>query len=195
MNNSDLEKKLKSARIPERSEEYWKDFPRQVRAGLNRISGERPVWQHRKRHLARGIGLAFACIVLVIGIAAPLMWHSMPENSEASLQNQKVLREMFAMFPHQVRAIVEDEQGMHLQLSDQADVPNSPPLWVKVCDGRRCFTFVTFSGQQIQVDGERMDVLADAHGGVLLVGEKKVLSSDEVSNGLKVEARALNYNL
>ena len=38
MNNFDLDAKLKSLRVPERTEEYWNDFPSQVRVQLRRAA-------------------------------------------------------------------------------------------------------------------------------------------------------------
>ena len=36
---------------------------------------------------------------------------------------------------------------MRLVLSEQADVPVSAPLFLKVCDGKNCQRIITFSGQ------------------------------------------------
>ena len=36
MNLADLEARLKSVRVPERTEEYWNDFPARVRGQLRR---------------------------------------------------------------------------------------------------------------------------------------------------------------
>ena len=70
------------------------------------------------------------------------------------------------MFPHQVRAIVQDESGLKLVLSDSGDVPVSPPLYVRISDGGHSSSFVTFSGQEIQAAGQSITVLADARGGI-----------------------------
>ena len=53
MNDLDLESKLKSLRVPERTEEYWDDFPSHVRLQLHR---SRPELSPRSFG-----GLRFAC--------------------------------------------------------------------------------------------------------------------------------------
>jgi hypothetical protein len=68
MNDLDLEKKLKAARVPEHGEDYWESFPRLVSAKLRTITARRPmVERHWLPWLAWSGGIAFAC--LVIGFA------------------------------------------------------------------------------------------------------------------------------
>jgi hypothetical protein len=68
MNDFDLESKLKSLRVPERTEEYWHDFPSQVRGQLPRAQSglvPRPAWRPRfvwAGGLALAVALAFVCI-------------------------------------------------------------------------------------------------------------------------------------
>jgi hypothetical protein len=61
MNDKDLEKKLKAARVPERGEDYWESFPRLVSAKLRTAPAKRPVIEHHwLPRLAWGGGIAFA---------------------------------------------------------------------------------------------------------------------------------------
>jgi hypothetical protein len=54
---------------------------------------------------------------------------------------------------------------------------------LKLCDTKGCKRFITFSGQQIKVNGESFEVLVDRQGEVLLVGDAKVWkSSKDVSS-------------
>jgi hypothetical protein len=83
---------------------------------------------------------------------------------------------------------------MQLVLADRADVPDSPPLFVKICDGKNCSSLVTFSGQEVEVDGQKITVLADANGGIILAGNQFVWSStgpNRLHDGLKIEAKCL----
>ncbi len=110
------------------------------------------------------------------------------------LADIKVIRETLALFPNRVRAIVQDEHGLHLVLSDTDDVPASPPLYVSICDGKKCSSFVTFSGQEIQIAGQKVTVLADARGGIILTGNQFVWSNAERTHAgdhLKIEAKNL----
>ena len=68
MNDFDLESKLKSARVPERPEEYWEDFPARVRVQLRRERREfapRRAWRLRLAWaggFALAVALAFVCL-------------------------------------------------------------------------------------------------------------------------------------
>lgn len=194
MNDMDLEKKLKAAQVPARDEDYWESFPRLVSAKLRTTPAGRPmVERHWLPRLAWGGGIAFAC--LVIGFAAG-HWRSRVEKSDpyALLQNGKMLREVLTLFPNRVRAIVQDEHGVQLVLSDQADVPASTPIYVHICDGKQCSSLVTFSGQELEIAGQKVTILSDAQGGVIVAGTRFAWSSDRpggASGGLKIEARSL----
>lgn len=194
MNDFELEKKLKAAQVPARDENYWESFPRVVLAGLRATPAKRPMperpWLPR---LAWSGGIAVVC--LIIGFAIGLRHgRTVQTDSYAFLQNPRMLQEVMAMFPNRIRAIVQDQQGVQLVLSDQPDVPGSTPLWVKICDGKKCASLVTFSGQEIQVAGRKLTVLADAQGGVILVGNDFAWSSDQPAgtvHGLQFEAKVL----
>jgi hypothetical protein len=73
-------------------------------------------------------------------------------------------------------------------------VPDSTPLYVSICDGKHCSSLVTFSGQEVHVAGQKMTVLSDAHGGIILVGNRFLWSNTErgyANNDLKIEAKAI----
>jgi hypothetical protein len=142
--------------------------------------------------LAWGLATLAACFLVGFLLGR---WQAQKESAAyALLQNQKVISEMLSLFPNQVRAIVQDERGINLVLSDQADVPLSAPLWVKVRDGKRWAAAITFSGQDIQLAGRQFTVLSDGRGGILLMGNDFVWSSEqpaEARSRLKFEARNL----
>ena len=105
-----------------------------------------------------------------------------------------MIRETLALFPNRVRALMQDEHGLNLVLSDQENVPASAALYVRICDGKQCSSFVTFSGQEIQAAGQKVTVLADAHGGIILTGSRFVWSNTERPDAvghLRVEAKNL----
>jgi hypothetical protein len=191
MNQPELESILKKARLPEFSGESLELFPRRVAARLKRH--DLPVRKSVNLfpRLAWTFGLA-ACVVMAVAISR---WSGGTKMETVStLANVKVIRETLALFPNQVRAIVEDKHGISLVLSDKGDVPTSPPLYVRICNGKHCSSFVTFSGQEIQVAGQEITVLADARGGIILTGNKFVWSStarNEMHNHLIIEARNL----
>ena len=171
--NKRLDKLLRDVRVPERAEGYWENFPKRVTAQI--VGGSRSVATAPPWHSwAWGVGLATACLVLALGIGL-----SLKPRHPAGPNYTKLYREIEAMFPNQVRAIAVDQQGVRLDLADKPDVPTSSPLLVNVCRERQCRAFITFSGQQIRVNGESWEVLADGKGNVFVVGKRSVWSSEE----------------
>jgi len=193
MNNPELDSILKKARTPERPEEFWAEFPQQVAGGLNRARTEnyRP-----ERNWFPRLAWGFATAICILAAFAIGHWRGRVEMKTSTdvLANAKVVSETLAMFPNQVRAIVQDERGVNLVLSDSADVPASPPIYVRICDGKHSSSLVTFSGQEIQIAGQKMTVLSDAQGGIILMGNDFAWSSREptyAKNDLKIEAKNL----
>jgi hypothetical protein len=194
MRKSELDSILKRARTPECSEEFWEEFPRQIVRGLNQAPAKNyKVERNWFPRLAWGLATAI-CVFAVFAIGH---WRGRMETQASTdvLANAKLVHETLAMFPNQVRAIVQDEHGLQLVLSDQPDVPMSTPLWVKICDGKQCASLVTFSGQELDIAGQKITVLSDAHDGIILEGSGFVWSSDDrpvhTDSRLKIEAHRL----
>jgi hypothetical protein len=193
MNDSELDRMLKAARPPERSAEYWERFPGRVVSRLQwkRAAGrpERRPWLPR---LAWGLATVAMCVLAGFELGH---WRGRTETAaDGLLQNQKVIKEMLALFPNRVRAVVQNEKGLSLVLSDKDDVPASAPLWVRITEGRHSSTLVTFSGQEVELAGQKVTVLADARGGVVLMGRDFVWSNSGLTGtggNLKIEARNL----
>jgi hypothetical protein len=193
MNNPELDSILKKARTPEPSKEFWAEFPQQVARGLNRTRTEnlRP-----KQNWFSRLAWGFATAICILAAFVVGHWRERTEVvlSNDALANVKVVRETLAMFPNQIRAIVQDEHGLNLVLSDNADVPASPPIYVSIYDGKHRSSLVTFSGQEIQVAGQKLTVLSDTRGGIILTGNQFVWSNtdrDFADNRLKIEAKNL----
>jgi hypothetical protein len=196
MNKNELDSILKKARLPEIAEDSLEMFPRRVVARLNRND---PPPRAARSFLPRlaWIAVLAACAAIAFAIG---QWRGRMETSAIpatdTLASAKLIHEMMAMFPNQIRAIVQDDSGLKLVLSDTGDVPASPPLYVRICDGQHCSSFVTFSGQEIQVDGQTITVLSDRRGGIILAGTQFVWSSTERSPAaghLKIEAKNLAF--
>jgi len=209
MNNKELDQILKSARVPERPAEYWERFPRQVTTRARDLeraegrAGERAQEPDLRSAFGAGfcglrwkpalaVGLAFTCIVFgfILGL-----WRGRSSGTDPQLAELgKYFREIAALFPNQLEAIVFDEAGAHMVLADRPNVPVSPPMYVKICGPKGCQRFVTFSGQQIRVNGDVFEVLVDRQGDVLLVGAQWVWSSSEPAgktSPYRIEARPL----
>ena len=193
MTDHELDHTLRAACIPAPIADDLEDLPRLVFAKL-RSAPTRPTT--RKIWLPRLVSVgALVCLCLLVGfIFGHRREPALATTSASLLENAKLIQETLALFPNQVRAIVQDEHGLKLMLAEQADVPSSPPLYVRICDGQRCSSLVTFSGQEVQIAGQKLTVLADGGGGIILEGNQSAWSSATRSyarSGLKIEARNL----
>lgn len=197
MNNTELEKLLKSVPPPERPPEFWEQLARRVSTRIHRQAklGTAPGSEPRGwwSSWTWGFSAAAACLVIAFALGN---WRGTKQPG-GLLQNEKVVREVLAMFPNQVQAIVQDENGLRLSLADKPDVPISTPFWIKVCDGKHCRSFITFSGQTVQIAGQRVEVLADAQGKVMLLGDRFFWSSADVAprDHLRIDVRQLIHVL
>lgn len=216
MNDAQLNDVLKRATVPEREAGYWEQFPGRVTAEVERrrkaaraesrpaattptLTGRRTPWSWASVLRFRGAKPAFAFGLAAVCIAVGFVlgfWkgHHAPGEGSQLAEARKYLREIEALFPNQVQAIVFDQQGTHLVLAQEPNLAASPALYLKICGPNGCQRVITFSGQQIRVNGDVCEVLADGRGGVLLVGRQLVWSSDQARAGggrYRIEARAL----
>lgn len=179
MSDQELEKLLQAAAPPARSPEFWERFPGRITAKI-KWQEQQPQAPETRNQRWDGwdwaLGFGVVAVVLAITLLLQPRQNSVVAKNELALV-QRCYRETEALFPNQVRAVVFEASGPRVVLSEQADVPPSPPLYLKICGPRGCQEIVTFSGQQIRVNGEDCDVLTDAAGGVILAGDHLIWSN------------------
>jgi len=161
--NDDLDKLLKSACVPERSPGYWKHFPGRVIARLGQAEPEPAT---ANGFAWRWIATAAACVLVA---TAGLCWRLWPKPAPGT-DYAKLAREIEKEFPGQLKAIIVDEHGLRVELAETPNVPVSSPLLVEVCRPQGCRRVITFSGQQISINGEPWDVLVNGDGRVIVAG-------------------------
>ena len=204
MNDSELKDRLSSVPVPERSSHYWDEFPKRVMFEIQRRETTvqeaepsilmAPPWWFAllsKRVLSASAALICVALAFVLGVRQE---RQTAAGERQLVEAQKCYREIEALFPNQVRALVFDKQGMHLVLAEQPDVPSSPPLYVTITGQKDVNRFVTFSGQRIRVNEDSFEVLVDRQGVVLLVGQQSVWSSSDPgmkAGPYRIEARPL----
>ena len=219
MKDSELNEVLKGATVPERTAAYWERFPGQVMTEIERrrqaattersrsgfITKEQDAgaawrWGLILRSLvsrpAFVVGVAVVCLAFGFVLGARHGRRS-PGTDAQFAEAQKYFRELEALFPNQLEAIVFDQRGTHLVLAQEPNLPAATPLYLKVCGPKGCQRFVTFSGQQIRINGDLCDVLVDHNGAVMLVGQGLVWSGAQTSTRsgqYQIEARVLNAN-
>ncbi len=187
MKNSELDQILKSAPVPDRPEAYWDQFPRRVMAKTDKLRTRadaetnhprtEPFWL-RSRFQFATVGLGLAIIGLLLGFVFGF-WQgrNLSITGPQLAAARKYFQEIETLFPGQVQAIVFDQQGPHLVLAEHSNIPASSPLYLRVCGPKGCQSYVTFSGQQIRINGETCEVLLDHQDNVLLIGQDWVLST------------------
>lgn len=194
MNDRELNDLLKRAPLPEPPAEWWNELPGRVarRLGETKSGATVSLPGFSFPRLAWAFGLIAVCVLIGFSIGRR---HDRAEAAaDPLLQNPQVVRGMMGMFPRRLRAIVDDAQGLRLELSDRDDVPESAPVLLEVCDGRKCSTIVTFSGQEVRIAGRAVTVLSDARGGVIVMGEGFLWTSRDpgrAADGLRIQAREL----
>lgn len=197
MNNEELDKLLKSAPALQRSEDYWESFPIAVTSRLQRDTPH-PFPRHDQVRLRRvfAYGLGFAAVCVFIGFALGF-WRgtSVTLDQRQFTDAGRLYRQVAAMFPGQIQSIAFDPGGPKLALSDKPDVPASVPYYVKICGPNGCLSFVTFSGQQVAVNGDRCEVLVSAGGQVIVVGNHAVWSEGDHSGPVRITAKPLDMIL
>jgi len=219
MNDAELNDALKRATIPERETGYWEQFPSCVTAEIERrghaaraetcpvvptptVTGLGSPWSWASVFRSLGakpalaVGLAALC--LAVGFALGLWRGHRPAGDGMQLaEARKYFHEIEALFPNQLQAIIFDDRGTHLVLAQKPNLPVSPPLYLKICGPNGCQRVITFSGQQVHVNGEVCDVLTDSQGNVLVVGRQLVWSGAQAasrSGQYQIEARMLETN-
>jgi hypothetical protein len=108
MNDFDLETRLMAVCVPERSAEYWDDFPSQVRMQLaRRAREERVSWQGGPRAWNRDLALAG---VLLVFSLMPVFY--------AALKDEGILRQEASRWSHGIRMLMADQHGMQNVVTD-----------------------------------------------------------------------------
>jgi hypothetical protein len=150
----------------------------------------------RSPFLVWSVRLAAVCILF--GVAFVLWESNRATVTDRELaQARKYVLELRELFPGQLRAIAFEDSRPRLILAESPVVADTQPVYVSAHGKRGCQTFITFSGQQIRLDGHEYEVLANAHGGVMLISETGVFVSGGTTariGGLRIEARELNHN-
>lgn len=194
VNDLELNVLLKAVRMPEPPAGYWDRFPDAI---VRRLRKEAEATSLHVRHWAAGwlrwsLGLSTVC--LLIGVVVLHRSKPPPPNGTTTL-SPSLLREVVDMFPNRVRAILADDAGVQIVLSDRPDIPRSSFLLIRITAGGKQKSVCTFSGQTIEIAGLELEVLADAGGHVLLVGNQTVWSSAQGKGsfaGFQVEAHVLD---
>lgn len=111
----DLEARLKSVPLPERSADYWENFPAQVRWQMRRAAPKHEVRESWRSGFAWGIGASLAC-----GVIGLLVLHQpLRAASGAVFQKEQCIRQHLASIPSQLRVLMANEHGLHYLIAEK----------------------------------------------------------------------------
>lgn len=211
MNNFELNRILKKGSVPEPPPEFWDQLPRKISTRLcwdktraqsghdqdDAAAGASLLFPAARSNLK--LRLAFALGLAVLLLVVAMLHHTANHGStnfpDTLAANRIYFNELESLFPNQIRAIVFDRQGPHLLLADKPVVPASPPLFLRICGPGGCQSFITFSGQEIQVAGQTLSVLRDGQGKTILMGDHFLWSDNDriyPDGHWEVEAKSLD---
>lgn len=193
--DDELNELLRTVRVPDRTPEYWAEFPEAITRQLRpRAANGAAVPAVSVRHAwAWGLGLATACLLLGFYVGFR-RGHTVGFSTAEVAQGRKIYHELAALFPDRVQTVQLDGRGSQLVLATDAHPPASAPLLVQICHAGECRRFITFSGQRVALNGETFEVLSDAQGNVLVVGERLAWTSREprkTAAGYRIRATTL----
>lgn len=109
MNDFELDAKLKSVCPPERSKEYWNDFPSRVRWQLPRSASLPELRESWLPSFIWKFGWSFA------GLLAGLLIFDQPLKAAscAISQKEQFIRQQLAELPGHLRLLMANEHGLH----------------------------------------------------------------------------------
>jgi hypothetical protein len=115
MNDADLKSKLKSVPVPERTEEYWDDFPSRIRGQLRRPAPSAELSENWLPQFAWKFAACAACFLFSLFIFN----QPLKAASSAIFQKEKAVRHQLAELPHHLRILMADDHGMYYLVADK----------------------------------------------------------------------------
>jgi hypothetical protein len=199
MTDRELKHLLEAAKCPERTEDYWQSFPSQVSRRL-RVRPAPVSYARMGRFWHQSWKAALAVGTITAGLFVALQLLSPRKNSELQIRVLgESYRKLASLFPNELKGLVMEAGQFRLQLAEHADVPTSPPLFIRLCDpsASKCVLAITFSGQEIELFGRRYEALANGRDEIMLLSHEGLLRPKQVlsGEGLRLEAGWLETKL
>jgi hypothetical protein len=117
MNDFELESKLKTIRLPARTEDYWENFPLRVREKLRPDRADWAPQNNSSPWLAWAGGIAYTCLLVTVSVWCER--HPRQNPFYALFQSERAVRQELAQLPGHLRAFMQDEHGMHYLVADE----------------------------------------------------------------------------
>ena len=198
MTDEELKKRLRSAQVVPPTREATEDMMFRVRSSLRHRSAAASAGDVAKasrqvvfwRWVAGGMAiLAMAMLVLRREGPAPVL------TDRHIGEMRRYLGELQTLFPNRLDAVIFETDGPRLVLSESPGPSGGGALVLRLCAEGRCREVVTFSGRRIEIDGRKFEVLSQIGGGIIVMGDKGVWTSENPGQdgGLpfRIQARQL----
>lgn len=100
-----------------------------------------------------------------------------------------ILREVTAVFPEQVKAIIADGGELRISLAEQPIVTARQAVVVELCENQKCTTIITYIGQTVEVGGHTVTVRTDEKGSIVV--DTADDHADHATTGFHVRTRRI----
>ena len=112
---------------------------------------------------------AAACVFLTISLfTRPRDTPSRPASVPAEDKYALILREVSAVFPEQLQAIIAEGGELRISLADHTLSNKKQAVVVELRVADKCTTVITYVGQTVEVGEHRVTVRTDAKGAIVV---------------------------
>ena len=114
MNDSELKTLLRNTPVPERSEEYWNDFPRSVRVQLRRERRQLAPQKNRRLRLEWAGGFALGVVLTLLCV----QYHPLQKASASITRHEHQLQAQVAQIETNLHLLMFNPHGMGYLLAE-----------------------------------------------------------------------------
>lgn len=198
MKPADLDAHLREVIEPDPGDAYWREFPPRVTQRIIQTtfhSTQSPIPPARLRFRLPAIAAAAGVAMLLFFLLAALRpTHSTPAVPPDIRTMMTCFDEVSALFPGRLRSIVEDLDGLRMDLAETTTFVGQPRVYLEICGPAGCSRFLTSSGQQIAITNLPHEVFVDGRGNIQIAGPRVLWTSadpDVQVAGFHIHARVL----
>jgi len=115
MNDSELKSALKSVPLPERTNEYWDDFPSRIRTQLPRESREARLESALSPRWVWAVRFAAAAALVLVCV----QFHPLRTAASAFARRERQIQMQLARFDAGLRVLMLDQHGMSYLVTEK----------------------------------------------------------------------------
>lgn len=198
MNDQELKDRLNALKIPG-CDERARDRALH-RATVALANAEEPKNEARLMgwtgRLLWTVGCAMAAAVIFVSLQAPVPLIQ-PKAQELA-DDLKILKQMEALFPGQIDAVIQKSGAVNLELAAEQSLPSDQPILVRLISGKQSIQIMSYSGRKVcvELEGSRtcFEALLNNDGNVILNGRDFIWTPQlpVTVAGYRIEAKKLS---